>query len=76
MLVTADGRPIVAPDRRPMPLAKLKRFMEFETLLRECGWSLVCRKCANFVAGDNDPGSTRISVKCSCKEFIFDAEAS
>ena len=73
MLLTADGKIARTPEQRPMTLDKLKRFMEFEQILRECGWSLVCRKCVNFVAGDNAPGGTRISVKCNCKEFIFDA---
>lgn len=73
MLIDVSGRAIRTPERRPITLDKLKRFMEFEQILRECGWSLVCRKCANFVAGDNDAGSTRVSVKCSCKEYVFDA---
>lgn len=71
MLLTANGAKL--PECKPITLDKLKRFMEFETILRECGWCLVCRKCANFVAGENETGSTRLSVKCSCKEYIFDA---
>lgn len=75
MLLTPDGKVIRTPERRPITLDKLKRFMEFEQILRECGWSLVCRKCANFVAGDNAVNDTRLSVKCSCKEYVFDAGA-
>lgn len=74
MLVDVGGRPL-SPERKPITLDKLKRFMEFETILRDCGWTLVCRKCANFVAGDNEPNSTRISVRCSCKEYVFHAGA-
>ena len=68
MIVNAQGQTIT-----PMTLDKLKRFMEFEQLLRDMHWSMVCRKCANFIAGDNAPGGTRISVKCSCREAVFDA---
>lgn len=71
MLVTASGTRI--PEHKAMTLDKIKRFMEFEQLLRDNHWALVCRRCANFVAGDNDPQSTRISVKCSCQEHIYDA---
>ena len=72
MILTATGQRV--PEKHAMSMDKLKRFMEFEQILRECGWSMVCRKCANFIAGDNDPGGTRISVRCSCAEHIFSAE--
>lgn len=68
MILNAQGQEI-----KGVSLDKLKRFMEFEQTLRENHWSLVCRKCANFIAGDNHPGGTRISVKCSCRELVFDA---
>lgn len=68
MILNAQGQEVKA-----VSLDKLKRFMEFEQTLRENRWSLVCRNCANFLAGENHPGGTRISVKCSCKELVFDA---
>ena len=74
MIVTAEGHAI--PTKYPMTLDKLKRFMEFETVLRDCHWAIVCRRCASFVAGDNPTGSSRISVHCRCAEYLFDAGAS
>lgn len=71
MLITPSGTRI--PQHKTMSLAKIKHFAEFESILRENHWAIVCRKCANFVAGDNDTQSTKLSVRCSCSEYTYDA---
>ena len=73
-------RPVVAQNTRPMTLDKLKRFMEFETLLRECGWILTCPRCTTIygpgkdgVQGNNDAAGTTYRVECGCSAHVFDA---
>lgn len=67
MLVTATG---IA--RHTITLDKLKRFMEFEDILRDLHWTIACLKCRNPVAGNNDPTSQRLAVSCKCAEHVFD----
>lgn len=74
-------RPIVAQSSHPMTLDKLKRFMEFESLLQKMGWQIVCGRCADRfrdlnkagVRGDNDVKANQYRVECSCSAHIFDA---
>lgn len=72
--------PIAERTTHRMSVDKLKRFMEFEPLLRECGWQLTCPQCAvkfgygkDGVRGDNDPQSNTYTVECGCSVHIFDA---
>lgn len=74
-------KPAVAQTSTPMTLDKLKRFMEFETILRQNGWQIVCASCADRfrdlnkagVRGDNDVKANQYRVECSCSAHIFDA---
>lgn len=72
--------PIAAQTRHRMTLDKLKRFMEFEDLLRANGWQIICANCTRIygpgkdgVRGDNDVTANTYKVECSCSVHIFDA---
>ena len=69
-----NGRPLRTPTKRTMSIQKLKRFMEFEDILKDCGWVIRCRLCDHNVSGDNAVGDTKISVKCGCSEHLFTAD--
>ena len=74
MLVSPyTGRKLASPTKRAMTLDKHKRFMEFETILRDCGWVIRCTACDHNVSGDNSVGDHRLSVKCGCSVHTFDA---
>lgn len=75
-------RPAVAQQTKPMTLDKLKRFMEFETLLQQMGWQIVCAHCADRfgtinkagVRGNNDVQANEFRVECSCSAHVFTAQ--
>ena len=67
---------ILAPrgfESKAITLEKLKRFEEFEAILKDNGWTLACLRCRNPLKGDNHPSGTRLSVSCQCHEVVFDA---
>jgi hypothetical protein len=83
MLIDPYGRAVQTPDVKPMTRSQIQRFEEFEGLLREMGWQIVCTKCARIfgmgkdgVQSHNDPGSDTLEVRCGCSRYVFSPSAS
>ncbi|HUX00273.1 MAG TPA: hypothetical protein VMY35_04770 [Phycisphaerae bacterium] len=56
---------------------RLKRFEEFESLLKEMGLQLVCARCTALfgpgqdgVRGNNNPAAEELSIECGCTRRI------
>jgi hypothetical protein len=71
-------KPVTSQVTHAMTRDKLNRFLEFESLLRDCGWQLVCARCTQMhgpgkdgVRGDNEPTGTEYRVECGCSVHVF-----
>lgn len=79
MILAPNGQAIRSKDLVPMTKAEVLRFMEFERLLAQMGWHLVCAKCSKIygygkdgVKGDNDASDGQFHMVCGCSDHVFD----
>ncbi len=78
MLVTPYGTPAVAQQKIPMNRAEIKRFIEFEDLLKRVGWMIVCPNCTRIFGYGKDGVRSNNSetgpyvVECACSQHVFD----
>jgi len=77
------GGPVVAQQTHVMTRAALHRFLEFDALLQQMGWQIICARCADRfgtlnlagVRGDNDVQAQTYRVECACSAHLFDASS-
>lgn len=71
-------KPVVSQEKHAMSLDKMKRFMEFESLLTTLGWQIICAKCSKIyglgkdgVQANNDAAGNTLTVSCGCSSHMF-----
>lgn len=72
------NQPVVSSKTASMSMGEIKRFLEFEALLKTCGWQIVCSNCANIygfgkdgVQGAENAAGTTLTVQCGCSTYVF-----